>query len=102
MRAMQKRNKINLLGGLALAMIIATFFSSCVKYDAIKILDVKGVKLIELTDTGISLESEVKIDNPNFFSISIINSDLKFALKNQEIGSIKIENKVKLEGNTSK
>lgn len=99
---MQKKNKRGILSRLTFVIVIATLFSSCVNYNEIKIEDVEGVKLIELTDSGLTLESEVKINNPNYFSISIVDSDLKFALKNQEIGFIKIENKVKLEGNTSK
>src|SRR5690554_442668 len=75
---------------------------SCVNYDEIEIQEVKSVKLLNFSEKGVLVESEIKINNPNSFAVSIVGSELKFSIKGMKIGTTTIKDKIKLKGNTSK
>lgn len=98
---MQKINKFKYIAPLLLLAIFLASLSSCVDYDEIEIQEIKSVKLIDISDKGLLVESEVKINNPNSFSVSIVDSDIRFSIKGVEMGSAFIKDKLKLKNNTA-
>lgn len=70
--------------------------SSCYKYEDVSITDVKSIKLLEFSSDGLKVESEVKISNPNNYSISVTDSKFNVYSKNRLIGTSRIENNVSL------
>lgn len=83
-----------------LSLVIGLFLTSCIKFDEVEIQDVRSLRLMDFSERGISVNSEIKINNPNNFDISVVGSSFDIFLKNEKIGSAKIENKLKIPANS--
>lgn len=90
-------NKLFKLLFLAFAI---SFFSSCVNYEEVEITDIKSLRLVELNNKELLVESEVKINNPNRFDIEVVDSDFDVKIENKDIGKANIASPLKLEGNS--
>ncbi len=76
--------------------LIAILLTSCFKYEEVEIVDIKKVKLLEFSDKGLVVESEVKIKNPNNFDLSVVNSEFNLSIKNNKLAKASIDGKVKI------
>ncbi|MBL4710877.1 MAG: LEA type 2 family protein [Flavobacteriales bacterium] len=86
---------------LSFLFSILLFLSSCFKYEEVTIKDIKTVRLIEFSEKGLIVESEIKIDNPNSYKISIINSEFDIFVNNKRLAKAKIDNKISIPKNSS-
>ncbi|MEQ8908324.1 MAG: LEA type 2 family protein [Vicingaceae bacterium] len=75
--------------------------SSCVNYEEVEITDIKSLKLLELNDKELRVESEVKINNPNNFDIKVVDSEFNVKIENKDIGKSSIVSNVNLPSNSS-
>lgn len=77
-------------------VMMALLLSSCFKYEEVEIIDIKRVKLIEFSDKGLIVESEIKIKNPNSFDLSVVNSEFDLSIKNTKLATASIDGKIKI------
>ena len=75
--------------------------SSCFKIEDVEIKEIKSVKLLEFTDEGLVVESEIKIENPNFYDIQVVQSDFNVEVNKREIGEAQIISKLTIPGGSS-
>lgn len=89
------RNSYKTFLFLFVSSILLTF-SSCVDYEEVEIKDIKSLKLLELNDKELRVESEVKISNPNRFDIKVVNSEFNVKIENRDIGKSSILSNINL------
>lgn len=77
-------------------LILSLLFTSCVNYDKVEIKDIQEVKLLSFSEKGLVVDSKVKISNPNIFDIKIVDSKLNVFIKDELIGTTKIDGKLVL------
>lgn len=75
---------------IALSITVLTL-SSCFNIDEVKITEIKSVKLLEFSDKGLLVESNVKIHNPNNFDIKVVGSDFKVKVNKKAVGNAHIK-----------
>lgn len=69
-------------------------FSSCFNMDDVEIKDIRSFKIVNSTNEGITLGTNLKISNPNYFDIKVIDSDFDLFIKGKRIGSASMVNKI--------
>ena len=85
---------------LFLVSIISMSLSSCFNYEDVEIKDVKSIKLLDFSVKGLSVESEIKINNPNNFKLSLVDSEFDFYVKGEKLGIASIEGNLNLPANS--
>jgi len=85
----------------SLLLILTISLTSCFNYEEVKISDIKSVKLLEFSDKGLVVESEIQITNPNSYNLSVVDSDFEVYIKNKKIGRAYIDSKVQIPKNSS-
>ena len=85
-----------------LILIIATLISSCLEYKEVKVVDVTGVGIKDISTKGIKVEVSMQIKNPNKYDISIVDSDLDLFLKGKKMGEAKLQEKITLPAKSNK
>lgn len=83
-----------------LLFLIAISLSSCFNYDDVEIKDVRSIKLLDYSVDGLSVESEIKIVNPNSFKLTVVNSEFDFYIKKKKLGKARIDGKLKIPANS--
>jgi LEA14-like dessication related protein len=75
-----------------LSLIISSILllSSCFKIEEVEIKEIKSVKLLEFTDKGLLVESNIRIDNPNKYDIKVVDSEFNVVVNNKKIGKAHI------------
>ena len=86
----------NFFKGSILLFLIAVSLSACFNYEDVEIKDVRKIKLLDMSDKGLSVESEIKITNPNSFKLTVTNSEFDFYIKNKKLGKASIDGKLKI------
>lgn len=77
-----------------LLLIGSLSLSSCFNIEEVEISEIKSVKLLELNDNGLLVESEIRILNPNNYDIKVVDSDFNVAVNDRKIGKAKILSKL--------
>ncbi|MGB0887359.1 MAG: LEA type 2 family protein [Vicingaceae bacterium] len=72
------------------------FFTGCMTYKEVKVIDITDVGIKHFTAKGVEIEVAMQIKNPNNYNISIVDSDLQLFAKGNKVGTANIENKVTL------
>lgn len=86
---------------LSFLLFITISLSSCFKYEEVTIKDIKTVKLIEFSEKGLIVESEIKIINPNSYKLSIVDSEFDVFIKNKLLAKARIDNDINIPKNSS-
>ncbi len=73
---------------------------SCVNFEDVQITDIKSIEILEAGKSSLTLKSEIKISNPNYFSIEVTDSFFDVYIKNQKIGTASIDSDLKLSSNS--
>jgi LEA14-like dessication related protein len=68
--------------------------NSCTLYKEVEVLEVQNVSIKEFSENLVEVEVELLIDNPNWYKIKIIESDLDLFLNGREIGTLQLGQKV--------
>lgn len=84
------------LKNLLYLLIISTLLSSCVNYEEVTLSDIKSIKLLELGNKGLTIETELKLNNPNAYSIKVTKSEFDVYIKNNKIGVASIASPLEL------
>jgi len=77
------------------------FLSSCFQIEDVEIKEIKSVKLLELSQDGLVVESEIRIKNPNRYDIEVVESDFNVKVNQRAIGDAQIISKLSIPGNSS-
>lgn len=77
-------------------LIISILLSSCVDYEEVTLSEIKSIKLLELGSSGLTIESELKLNNPNSYSIKVTESKFDVYIKNNKIGVASIASPLEL------
>jgi LEA14-like dessication related protein len=83
-----------------LLLVVLSSVYSCTSYEDVEIKDIRSVKLLKLDDRGLEVETEVKIHNPNRYDLKVTKSEFNVFVKNTRVGIARIDNKVKIKGNS--
>lgn len=79
---------------------IAVLLTSCGKYEDIKVMGVNDVKFSGLESSTLHLTATLDIENPNRANIKVKAMEFKTWLGNREFGTIKLDHKIKIKGNS--
>ena len=77
-------------------LVLLSFLTSCIQYEEVEIKHIKSVKLVEFSDKGLVVESNIQIKNPNNFDLSVVDSEFDVFVKNNKIGKASIDSKVSI------
>ena len=86
-----------------ICLIILLFsFSGCLEYKEIKVVDVSGVGIKNISLKGIEVEVAMQIKNPNKYNISIVDSDLTLFADGKKVGIARVKEKITLPKKSNK
>ncbi|MAY84320.1 MAG: hypothetical protein CMP59_09340 [Flavobacteriales bacterium] len=85
---------------LIYAMVLLGF-SSCIKIEDVEIKEIRSVKLLEYSEEGLTVESEIQINNPNSYDIEVTQSEFKVQVNEYAIGDAKIISDLKIPESSS-
>lgn len=77
-------------------LILIVGLTSCVNFEEVEITDIKQIKVEEFGNKSLTLAAEIKIKNPNSFSIKLVDSKFDLFIKNEKIGIGEIVSDLKL------
>lgn len=81
--------------------LILLGLSSCFRIEDVEIKEIKSVKLLEFTEEGLLVESEIRIENPNSYDIKVVGSEFKVEVNKAAIGDAQIINTLSIPGKSS-
>ncbi len=73
--------------------------NGCFVYKDVEITNIRNIELVKFENTGLIIEADVDVSNPNFYSIKVFDSDLTIYLDGDLLGKGKILNDITLESN---
>jgi LEA14-like dessication related protein len=79
-----------------LLVSIPLFLTSCFSYKEIELGDVENVRLNKLSGGGLEIKSDILINNPNNYKITIKKIDADVLVNGQKVGKIELNKKVVL------
>lgn len=82
---------------LYLFLLISLLLSSCFEYKEVEVEKVSNVSVESFSTKGITIGIDLKINNPNRYKISIVDSNLELFVDNRKIGSAKLKEKIVLQ-----
>ena len=83
-------------------LLLAITNTGCLEYKEVKVVDVTGVGIKDISTKGIVVEVSMQIKNPNKYAISIVDSDLDIYLKENKMGKAKLQEKITLPKKSNK
>lgn len=86
---------------ISLGLLLALSLSSCIRIEEVEIKEIRSVKLLEFSDKGLLVESQVEIHNPNNYDIKIVNSNFNVEVNKKRIGEAKIDQKITIPASSS-
>lgn len=81
--------------------LILLGLSSCFRIENVEIKEIKSVKLLEFTEEGLLVESEIMVENPNIYDIKVVGSDFKVEVNKAPIGDAQIIGKLNIPAKSS-
>lgn len=76
------------------ALVAMVLLHSCTLYKEVEVLEVYNVEVKEFSQELVEVEVELLVDNPNWYKIKIIKSDLDLLLNSKDIGTLELAKKV--------
>ena len=83
-------------------ILTAIAHTGCIEYKEVKVVDVTGIGIKDISVKGIKIEVSMQIKNPNKYAISIVDSDLDIYLKGNKMGKAKLQEKITLPKKSNK
>ncbi|MDA9312353.1 LEA type 2 family protein [Vicingaceae bacterium] len=83
----------------SIILILILSFDSCT-YEEVEITDIKYVKLVEFSQKGLVVESEIKIKNPNGFQLSMVDSEFDIYIKGSKLAKANVDNNIRIPKNS--
>lgn len=82
-------------------LLLIISLSSCVNFEEVKITGIKSVKLLEFSDKGLLVESEIQISNPNGIDLSVVDSNFDVYVKDKKLARAFIDSKLEVPKNSN-
>ncbi|MDB4083189.1 LEA type 2 family protein [Vicingaceae bacterium] len=83
----------------SIILILILSFNSCT-YEEVEITDIKYIKLVEFSQKGLVVESEIKIKNPNGFQLSMVDSEFDIYIKGSKLAKANVDNNIRIPKNS--
>jgi LEA14-like dessication related protein len=84
-------DRMKVVGALVLIVLCA---QSCGIYNNVEVLDVQDVRVIEFSDAAIVAEVDLLIENPNWYKVKLIRSEINMKINGADIGRMKLGKKL--------
>lgn len=75
---------------------ISFMLASCTAYDDVEVLSVKDIEVIEFSQDAIQAYVDLELENPNWYNVKIIDSELELFLNDKPMGKVTLGEKVKI------
>jgi LEA14-like dessication related protein len=85
---------------IILGLLFISLLSSCVSYKEIEYRSIEGVGIEKLDGENVHIAINVKVFNPNSYTIKVKDADLKAAFNGKDLGEVKLMNTIKLDANS--
>lgn len=82
-----------------LLLVLST--TSCIKLEEVEIQDIKSIKLLDFSELGLVVESNVQFNNPNSLDIKVVDSGFDVYVKGTKICFAQIDGTVSIPGNST-
>ena len=82
----------------AIALIQLFLLSAC-SYEDVEISDIRNFRIEKMQESRMHLAFEVKVDNPNGYSLKVSGSDLDIELNSVPFGKLLLDNPLKVPAN---
>ncbi len=79
---------------LALVFGLSVMLSACSYYNDVQVLKVMNVEIVEFSTDIINASVEIEINNPNWYDIKLIDSDLDLFVNGKSMGTVHLAEKV--------
>ena len=77
-------------------LVLLFVFSSCELYEDIEVVNMGQVKLDQLDGNNVTLNMDVELDNPNFYTIKVKPSYLDVYIEGELVGKAHLLEKLKM------
>lgn len=84
-----------------LLFLCSIFACGCIDVKPVKVGDIEGIKINEMTKTSVTLELMIPIENPNNFKFKITDVDLDISLNGTKLGKVREIKKITVPANSS-
>jgi LEA14-like dessication related protein len=85
---------MKLIQKVVLIVAAVGMLHSCTLYKEVEVLEVHNVEVKEFSQELVEVEVELLVDNPNWYNIKIVKSDLDLLLNSKDIGTLQLAKKV--------
>jgi len=92
---------INSTKKVALALLVATFFTSCLQYKDLDVKDVKDYKIEKVSTKKVVIKVDIDIVNSNNYRVVIKSADIDLFLSGKKIGKSVLDEKVIIPKNST-
>lgn len=86
---------------ITIAFFILLITPSCNFYKDVEVTEVKDVRIIRFDQDAVEAEVELVINNPNWFRVVLLESDVDVFINGKEVGKLQLKEKVILANKTS-
>ena len=83
-----------------ITLFVALLLGSCIKYEQVEVIGVEDVTMNKFSTSGVEVEISIRVNNPNNYKITIVNSDLDIYVKGKRAGKAKITNRIVIPKNS--
>lgn len=84
-----------------IAFLFALFTPACNIYKDVEVTEVKDVRIIRFDQDAVEAEVELVINNPNWYRVVLLDSDVDVFINGKEVGKLHLKEKVILANKTS-
>lgn len=87
-------NANHLKKAILFSFILIIFLQGCFLYKEVQIRNIRNVELVKFENNALIIEADVDVDNPNFYDIEVVGSELNIFLNDDLLGNATIINEL--------
>ncbi|MDP4827216.1 MAG: LEA type 2 family protein [Flavobacteriales bacterium] len=87
---------VNHISRVALLFLVMSTMVSCKFYKDVEVLDVEDVNITKFNKDLVEAEITLRIKNPNWYAVTLTQSDIDVFVNQKEMGKVMLTEKVKL------
>jgi LEA14-like dessication related protein len=88
------RETMKWIKNLALVFSLSVMLSACSYYNDVQVLKVMNIEIVEFSTDIINATVEIEINNPNWYDIKLMDSDLDLFVNGKSMGTVHLAEKV--------
>lgn len=73
------------------SIAVVLFLSSCTLFREVEMMGVQDIRVEEFSASGIRLQADLKLQNPNGYKVKMTRADLDLHANNKYIGKVKLD-----------